>query len=91
MEAALRRRPTDAQLSEALRSAGLAERVPIVEASPRAECVTDGLFVAQAGCSAEQASRLVRASLRKATWPEPLRVAHLVARALVLGESRGRA
>ena len=88
---ATRREPADVQLAGALRAAGLAERVALVERSPRAVPVTDGLFVAQAGSSATEAARLVRASLRKASFPEPLRVAHLVARALVLGESRGRA
>jgi endonuclease V-like protein UPF0215 family len=33
---------------------------------------------------------LVRAALAKSGVPEPLRVAHLIARALVRGESRGR-
>jgi endonuclease V-like protein UPF0215 family len=87
---ATRREPTDARLVGALRAAGLAERVGVVERSPRAAQVVDGLFVAHAGSSAEEAARLVRASLRKASFPEPLRVAHLMARALVLGESRGR-
>src|SRR4029453_7854247 len=32
----------------------------------------------------------LRATLRKARLPEPLRVAHLLARALVMGQSRGR-
>ena len=88
---ATRREPGDAQLSGALRAAGLAGRVALVERSPRAVRVADGLFVAQAGSSPAEAADLVRASLRKASFPEPLRVAHLVARALVLGESRGRA
>jgi endonuclease V-like protein UPF0215 family len=87
---ATRREPTDARLAGALRAAGLADRVGVLERSPRAARVVDGLFVAHAGSSAEEAARLVRASLRKASFPEPLRVAHLVARALVLGESRGR-
>ncbi len=88
---ATRRAPGDDPLVDALRTAGLEGRVAIVERSPRARRVTDGLFVAAAGCSEEEATRLVTACLRKASFPEPLRVAHLVARALVLGESRGRA
>jgi len=87
---ATRREPSDAQLAEALGAAGLEQRVPIVERSPRATRVLDGLFVAQAGTTEDEAARLVRATLRKANLPEPLRVAHLIGRALVLGESRGR-
>jgi endonuclease V-like protein UPF0215 family len=85
-----RRPPDDAPLAAALRAAHLEERIPIVERSPRARAVTDGLFVACAGSTDDDARRLARASLRKASLPEPVRVAHLVARALVLGESRGR-
>jgi endonuclease V-like protein UPF0215 family len=85
-----RREPSDAQLAEALAAAGLADRIPILAGSPRARRVADGLFLAQAGATAEDAAHLVRAALGKAQLPEPLRVAHLVGRALVLGESRGR-
>lgn len=88
--AVTRRAPQDAKLVAALRAAGLGERIPLVLRAPRALQVADGLFVAQAGGSAEEAARLARASLGKASLPEPLRMAHLVARALVLGESRGR-
>ena len=38
----------------------------------------------------DAAMALVRAALAKSGVPEPLRVAHLIARALVRGESRGR-
>ena len=37
------------------------------------------------------AIRIVAATVRKAKIPEPLRIAHLIARAIVDGESRGRA
>jgi endonuclease V-like protein UPF0215 family len=85
-----RRRPSDAPLLEALAAAGLADRIPLVRAAPRARRLADGLYLAHAGASAAEAARLARATLRKASLPEPLRIAHLVARALVLGESRGR-
>ena len=86
-----RHEPENTPLLDALRSAGLAERAPIVERSPRATRVADGLFVAASGAPPDEARRLVSAGLRKANFPESLRVAHLVARALVHGESRGRA
>lgn len=88
---ATRREPADEPLCDALRSAGLEDRIRIVERSPRAQRVRDGLFVAHAGSSDAECRHLALSSLRKASFPEPLRVAHLVARALVLGESRGRA
>jgi len=85
-----RRRPTNAQLVAALRSAGFEDRIAIVERSPRASRVSLGLYVAHAGTDSASAARMVRATVGKAQLPEPLRVAHLVGRAIVIGESRGR-
>jgi endonuclease V-like protein UPF0215 family len=86
-----RRRPSNTELCRALEAAGLADRIAIVERSPRAVRVEDGLYVAHAGASAGDAARLVRAGLGKAGLPEPLRLAHLIGCAIALGESRGRA
>lgn len=86
-----RRDPARSRVSEALEAAGHLERLAIVDRTPRAERLAEGLFVAAAGTTAERAAELVLASQRKAQLPEPLRVAHLVARAMVDGESRGRA
>jgi endonuclease V-like protein UPF0215 family len=88
--AVTRRNPSDAELRVALEATGLMERYPIVERSPRAYRMTDGLFLAHAGGKRTAAEDLVRASLGKSRMPEPLRVAHLIGSALVLGESRGR-
>jgi endonuclease V-like protein UPF0215 family len=85
-----RRRPRNARLVGALRTAGFEERVAIVEGSPRAARVSDGLYVAHAGTDAASAARMARAIVGKAQVPEPLRVAHLIGRAIVIGESRGR-
>lgn len=85
-----RKPPSDAPLIGALRTAALDDRIPIVERSPRAFALRDGLYLACAGAGLEQARVLAEATLRKAQLPEPLRVAHLIGRALVSGESRGR-
>lgn len=85
-----RRRPSDERLCQALRAAGLAARIPIVERSPRAVRIEDGLHLAHAGVGAADAARLVHTSLRKASLPEPLRIAHLIGAAWIKGESRGR-
>lgn len=85
-----RRSSERSELARALRAAGLEERIEVARASPRAERIHDGLWVAAAGAEPERAAALVRATLRKSRLPEPLRLAHLIARALVLGESRGR-
>ena len=86
-----RRDPEKTRLRDALEAAGMPERWAIVENSPAAIRVDDGLYVAAAGLESPAAVALVRAALAKSGLPEPLRVAHLIARALVRGESRGRA
>jgi endonuclease V-like protein UPF0215 family len=85
-----RRSSRRSELARALRAAGLEERLPLLERTPAAFRVADGLWVSAAGIAREGAAALVRATLRKARVPEPLRLAHLLARGLVLGESRGR-
>ena len=85
-----RRDPSNHRLQEALEAAGLEDRIAIVERTPAAAMLEDGLFLSHAGIDAAGAAGLVRATLRKSGVPEPLRVAHLTARAIVTGESRGR-
>ena len=86
-----RRDPAKSRVGEALTAAGCSERLALVDRTPKALRCEEGLFVAAAGTGAAHAEALVRATLGKAAVPEPLRIAHLVARALVDGESRGRA
>lgn len=87
---ATRRDPSRSRVCAALEAAGLAERIEIVERTPQATPLGSGLFVAAAGATPEQAGRIVRATVRKGAFPEPLRVAHMIGRAIVDGESRGR-
>jgi len=86
-----RRDPADHRLAHALRAAGLADRLDTVERCPPARELPGGLWLACAGIEPEPAAALVAASRRKADLPEPLRLAHLIARAVATGESRGRA
>lgn len=85
-----RREPSNHRLDEALRAAQLAERLEIVARTPTALCAKPGLYVAFAGIERQPALELLSASSSKSNFPEPLRVAHLLAAALVRGESRGR-
>ena len=84
-----RREPENERLRGALLSAGLEERIEVLERAPEAFAV-GGVFAAAAGAQRDLASRLVCATLAKADLPEPIRLAHLIARAMVAGESRGR-
>lgn len=49
------------------------------------------LYIAAAGIGADDAVRIVRAATVRGAMPEPIRIAHLIATAMVEGESRGRA
>ena len=85
-----RRNPAGSDLADALRAAGLAHRLDILERVPPAYGVAEGLYLAHAGATRVEAERLVQATLGKSRLPEPLRLAHLIGQAIVLGESRGR-
>lgn len=85
-----RRNPVGSDLGDALRAAGLHHRLALLDRAPRASGVDQGLYLAHAGASREEAERLVRGCLAKSRLPEPLRIAHLIGQAIVLGESRGR-
>jgi endonuclease V-like protein UPF0215 family len=85
-----RHNPARSELADALRAAGLADRLTILERIPRAYGSGEGLYLAHAGVPRVEAERLLTATLGKARLPEPLRVAHLIGQAIVLRESRGR-
>ena len=85
-----RRDPARSRVGEALEAAGHADRLEIVDRTPSAVAFDRGLFVAASGATPEEARQIVRSTLAKASFPEPLRIAHLVARAMVYGESKGR-
>ena len=85
-----RRNPVGSDLEDALRSGGLGHRLPLLERVPRAFGVGEGLYLAHAGTSRGEAERLVGSCLAKSRLPEPLRVAHRIGQAFVLGQSRGR-
>lgn len=85
-----RKPPRDEGLRDALRAAGLVDRIALLERAPVAFAHGD-LHLSVSGASREEALALLACTRRKAALPEPLRIAHLVARAVATGESRGRA
>ncbi len=88
--AATRRDTSKSELDHALRAAGLTDRLALLDRTPPAHRLEDGLYITIAGADVPHAERLVRATLNKAMLPEPLRLAHLIGAALVRGTSRGR-
>ncbi len=85
-----RKNPARHRVGSALQAAGLLERLPIVERAPVAQQLHTGVYLAAAGISTAQAITLLDATRLKSALPEPVRLAHLIAAAIVKGESRGR-
>jgi hypothetical protein len=74
---ALKNVPESEKRWEAILSAGEIHRI-------------NELFVQCSGCGAKNAEKYIKSSTLKGNIPEPLRLAHMVASAIVHGESRGR-
>ncbi|HET8625447.1 MAG TPA: DUF99 family protein [Gemmatimonadales bacterium] len=88
--AVTRRDPAGSELREALVAAGLDQRLLILDRCPPARRFREGLYVSAAGITGDDGTSLITSTLGKSRLPEPLRVAHLIGRALASGESRGR-
>lgn len=85
-----RKDPARSRLGEALRAAGLAPRLAILERTPPSFRAASGIYVACDGLPQPDAEALLAATTGKADLPEPLRLAHLIAAAIARGSSRGR-
>ncbi|MBM3320511.1 MAG: DUF99 family protein [Candidatus Eisenbacteria bacterium] len=86
-----RRETGTSALGDALRAAGLSERLPLLDRIPPCREVRSGLFVTHAGTTAGDADAIVFSTLGLSNIPEPIRIAHLIGAALERGASRGRA
>jgi uncharacterized protein len=51
----------------------------------------NSIYIQRAGISLESVNKIIRLTSIRSNIPEPLRVAHLIATGIVLGESRGKA
>lgn len=49
------------------------------------------IYIQKVGIGAKNAEKIIRLTAIRSSIPEPLRVAHLIATGIILGESRGRA
>jgi endonuclease V-like protein UPF0215 family len=69
------------------------ERMAVIQRAPleRIETSHKPLYVLREGINATDARDLIRGSTVRGALPEPLRIAHLMATALKVGESKGAA
>jgi len=68
-------------------------RLELIRRHPLHEVPTDHkpLFVSIVGISLPEAQQIISQSIVRGAYPEPLRMAHIIASGMVKGESRGRA
>lgn len=88
--AVLRRPPDLAAFRRALRAAGLADQLPLVDRAGPVHSLGAASFQV-VGAAPETAGLLLDRLTRKGRVPEPLRLAHLIAGAVVGGTSGRRA
>ena len=89
--AVMRRPPDLASIMNALRNLDrFDERVEIVRRAGEVR-EADGVYVQFAGCSYEDALGFLKAATLKGNVPECMRIAHMIASAIIHGENRGRA
>ncbi len=84
MEVALTHLPEGKKRMEIIKKAGSIIEVITKDAS-------NPVFIQCSGMGQKMAARIVQISSTRSNIPEPLRVAHLIATGIVLGESRGKA
>jgi len=90
----VRRDPSGNRVADALCAAPLddrAERLGVLHRTPTARAMAGGPYFSCAGIEVERAEAWIRGAQQKSDFPEPLRLAHLVAGAVATGQSRGRA
>ncbi len=88
--AVMRRMPNFEEINKALRNLDkFEERLKLIEKAGEIH-EAEGLFVQINGCGIDEAKTFIRASRFKGKIPEALRIAHLVASALIHGESKRR-
>ncbi len=85
-----RRPPRSAEVLRALEAAGLPERGALLERAGPSHLAGEVSFFC-AGVDPAAARAIIEAESGRSNLPEGLRLAHIIAQGLVLGESRGRA
>ena len=86
----VRKRPDIGAMEEALRKhfQDADERISLLrKAPPLVELIPDKLYIQALGVDSETAAEIVRVTTRTGLIPEPLRLAHMIASAVMTGES----
>lgn len=88
--AVIRRKPDVPRILKTLKNLGMQHKAKMLEKLP--EPVQAGkIHIQPVGISIEDAKEIINITTTNSDIPEPIRVAHIIAAGLVIGESRGRA
>ncbi len=82
--------PEVGRMKSALASLGMKAKVKLIEKAGEIHKV-GSIHIQLSGCSLEKAKELLKISCTRSHIPEPVRVAHLIAAGIKLGESKGKA
>lgn len=82
--------PDYKKMFSALEKLGMKKKIAIIEKVPKPSKVDD-IYVQNIGISKKDCLKLLNITCTHSNFPEPLRVAHLIAAGISEGESRGRA
>jgi len=86
----MRAYPEIDKIKDALVKLGHKEKLKLLEKAGQIHKL-DEIFIQKIGLSLEEADEIIDITSTHSLIPEPLRVAHLIARGVVEGESKGRA
>lgn len=86
----MRSLPEAGRMKETLERLGMIEKAAVVERAGEIRKI-GGIHVQLAGCGIERAGEFLKISCTRSNIPEPIRVAHLIAAGVKLGESKGKA
>ncbi len=87
---AIRKNPDIAKLKKTLIRIKKKNKIKLIEKAGKVEKIGD-IYVQLAGINYENARKILKIVCTRSLVPEPIRLAHLVAQGVVLGESKGRA
>lgn len=86
----IRRMPDFEKIGNALKKIKQQKKMKLMEKAGKIHEV-NGVYVQIAGINLKMAEKIVKMSSTHSNIPEPIRVAHLIASGIALGESHGRA
>lgn len=86
----MRSYPEAGKMKSTLKQLGMRQKVKLIEKAGKIYKV-DNIHIQFSGCSLGRAKEFLTLTCTRSNIPEPVRVAHLIAAGIKLGESKGRA